>query len=172
MKSTAKLLGFLLCLCSLKPVYSDTQCAGGISGSGLTAQSTVLFVWAKTVDDPSAFPSWTNTLPSTFVNFYQVMSYNQHNITTKNATKNGGFFVSDPGHTISYYKNLWQPGQAYLGPFGIFVEEMLGKVEAEYGAAYFDDVNAIMMMVTDGGVGWYKSGINASGVGYLGVILA
>ncbi len=106
MRFTVKFLTLVIFLYFTKPVYSDTQCAGGISGSGLTAQSTVLFVWAKTVDDPSAFPSWTNTLPSTFVNFYQVMSYNQHNITAKIATKNGGFFVSDPGHTISYYLNF------------------------------------------------------------------
>ena len=51
------------------------------------------------------------------------------------ATKNGGFYVSDPGHTVSYYNHQYQSGQGYLGPWGIFVEEILGKVEADKGAA-------------------------------------
>lgn len=170
MKATVKFSLLVIFLYFGKPAYSDSQCAGGISGSGLAAQNTVLFVWAKTVDDPSTFPSWANTLPSTFVNFYQVMSYNQHSITTKVATKNGEFFVADAGHDVIYYKNLYQQSPAgYDGPYGIFVEEMLVKVEAEYGAAYFDDVDAIMMMITDGGTGWYYPTGNYGGVGNLGV---
>jgi len=92
MKFTAKLLAFLFFLYFIKPVYSDTQCAGGTTGSGVTAQNTVLFVWAKTVDDPSVFPNWASTLPSTLADFYQVMSYNQHTITTKVATKKWRIF--------------------------------------------------------------------------------
>lgn len=169
MNSTIKLLVLLFYLCSLQSVSGDTQCGGSATGSGMAPQNTVLFVWAKTVDDPSTFPNWSNTLPSTLTNFYQVMSYNQHTVTTKIATKNGGFFVPGPGHDVSYYKNLFlQSPQGYVGPFGIFVKEILAKVEAEYGAVYFNDVSVISMMITDGGTGWYFPNINATGVAYLG----
>ena len=146
------------------------DCAGGAAGSGLAPNNTVLIVWAKTIDDPSSFPtSWADSIPTTLVGFYQVMSYGQHTITTKVATKNGGFFVSDAGHTVDYYKGQYQPGQGYDGPYGIFVEEMLTMVENDYGANYFDDVDAIIMMITDGGIGWYYSSGNYTGVGVLGV---
>ncbi len=165
------LLSALFCMCASNLIHAAVECAGGSNGSGLAAQNKVLFVWAKTVDDASSFPSWTNTLSTTLTDFYAVMSYNQHTITTKVATKNGGFFVSDPGHNVDYYKSVFQSGQGYLGPYGIFVEEILQKVEAEYGAIYFDDVDIIMMMITDGGSGWYLAGNpnDYTGVGYLGV---
>ncbi len=139
------------------------------TGSGLAAQNTALMIWAKTCDDANPFPSWANTIPATFTDYYQVMSYNRHRITAKVATRNGGFYVSDPGHTVDYYKNLYsQSGQDYAGPWGIFVKEILAKVENDYGAAYFDDVNLIIMIITDGGPGWYQPYGNFSGIALLG----
>lgn len=168
--NSALMLSALFCIYATVSSYA-ADCAGGMSGTGLAPHNTVLFVWAKTVDDNSAFPSWTNVTPAVFADFYAVMSYNQHTITTRVATQNDGFFVSDFGHTVQYYKDQFQSGQGYLGPYGIFVEEILQKVEIEYGAAYFDDVDVIMMMITDGGFGWYSDdpNLNATGVGYLGV---
>jgi len=126
-------------------------------------------IWAKTCDDASPLPGWANTIPATFTDFYKVMSYNQHTITTKVATSNGEFYVSDPGHTVDYYKNLYsRSGQIYIGPWGIFVKEILAKVENDHGAAYFDDVNLIIMIITDGGRGWYQSFGNFSGMALLG----
>lgn len=172
----ACIITIMLCAVPYQQAVSagtDAICAGGASGPGAASpQSTVLFVWAKTVDDVSSFPSWSTSMPTTLTDFYSVMSYNQHAIITKVATKNGGFFVSDSGHTVPYFKNLFQAGQGYEGPFAIFVEEMLQKVEAEYGSNYFDDVDMIVMMITDGGLGWYYAELpnrNYGGVGLLGV---
>jgi len=155
----------------LQNVHAADQCAENIVGPGSGNQNyTVLVVWAKTSEDVSSFPSWANSIPSTLVDFYKVMSYNQHVITTKIATKNGGFYMSDQGHTVSYYKNQFQQsGSGYVGPWGIFVEEILGKVETDKGANFFDDVDLIMMMVTDGGREWYVPNANATGIAYLGV---
>ncbi len=168
MKHLISLLTFC-CACNVASICFAADCGGGQIGSGLAANNTVLIVWAKTVDDASTFPGWANGIPTTLSNFYSVMSYNQHTITTKVATKNGGFFVSDAGHTVAYYKSIYQSGQGYVGPFAIFVEEMLQKVEAEYGAGYFDNVDAIIMLITDGSTGWYYSTGNYTGVGILGV---
>ncbi len=168
MKHLISLLAFC-CICNAAPICFAADCGGGQIGTGLAANNTVLIVWAKTVDDASTFPNWASGIPAELSNFYSVMSYNQHTITTKVATKNGGFFVSDAGHTVAYYKNIFQSGQGYVGPFAIFVEEMLQKVENEYGASYFDNVDAIVMLITDGGTGWYYSTGNYTGVGILGV---
>ena len=137
------------------------DCAGTGNGVGsLSSQKKVLFVWAKTNGDPSPFPSWANELPATLADFYQVMSYNQHIITTKVAvppsTPNGGFWVSNhsSSHYINQYPNLPLPNP-YVGPWGIFVEEILLQIQQTFGPSYFDDVHVIAPLITDGGPGWY-----------------
>ncbi len=88
----------------------------------------MLIVWAKTYDDGSSFPGWASSIPTTLVDFYELMSYNQHHVTTKAATFNGGFYVSDPGHTVDWYKSQYQQSpNGYLGPWGVFVKEILTK---------------------------------------------
>jgi hypothetical protein len=136
----------------------------------MATENKAMIVWAKTYDDGSSFPNWASSIPLTFTDFFKVMSYNQHTATAKVATNNGGFYVSDQGHTVDYYKNLFPSTQGYDGPWGIFVEEILGKVESDYGADYFDDVDLIMMIITDGGIGWYLPSGNHTGIASLGVV--
>ncbi|NUO80434.1 hypothetical protein HUU05_10190, partial [candidate division KSB1 bacterium] len=153
------------------------DCAGTGNGVGsLSAQKRVLFVWAKTNDDPSAFPNWANGLTTTLSDYYQVMSYDQHTVITKIATPpsdpNGGFWISS--HPVAYYKNQYNPQQpgTYLGPWGIFIEEILLQIQQTKGAVYFDDVDIIMTLGTNGAEGWYYGGNpaeNNTGAGMLGV---
>lgn len=119
------------------------DCAGTGSGVGsLSSQKKVLFVWAKTTDDASVFPNWSNVLPTTLSDFYQVMSYNQHTVTTKIAIPpsypSGGFWVSN--HDVSHYKTQYQSlpsGHSYLGPWGIFVEEIFAQNPANLWSHLF-----------------------------------
>jgi hypothetical protein len=160
-----------------QPVVNGQQCAHdqlsplSKSGDATTSENpTALVVWAKTFDDESPFPDWAPELARTLSDFYDVMSYGNYRITTRVLPAGNSFYRSAPGHTIDFYKEEYKKNiKAYVGPWGVFVEEILTTIETEQGSDYFDDVDVIIMMVTDGNKGWYLASGNYSGIAYLGV---
>jgi len=159
------------------PVVYGQQCAQDYlaplfksANSPAEEHVTALVIWAKTFDDQTEIPEWAPELSSTFSDFYDVMSYGNHKITTRVLPADHGFYRSAPGHTVDYYREAYKENtRRYVGPWGVFVEEILTSVEREQGADYFDDVDVLIMMVTDGSTGWYLSSGNYSGIAYLGV---
>ena len=62
----------------------------------VSAEVRVLIVYAQDSDDHYPLPSTAmrDSIYSRITNFYETMSYGAHQITFKEATHNGGYFVS------------------------------------------------------------------------------
>ncbi len=131
-------------------------------------QITALVVYACDNDDHYALPSraYRKSLYARISDYFDVMSYGKHALTFKEATNGDDFFRSE--QTAGFYKENYDK-QRHVRGFGMFNEEILEKVVAEYGENFFADVDIIILVGTDGGPGWYAQGVNATGFGMLGV---
>ena len=127
-----------------------------------------LVVYAQDSNDHYPFPSKgiRDSIYTRLSGLYNTLSYGSYEILFKEATNNGSYFVSN--HPASYYKEHYERKKHVCG-FAMFNEEILNQVKAQKGDQYFSDVNMIIVAGTDGGRGWYTSGVNATGYGMLGI---
>ena len=132
------------------------------------ARVRALVIYACDVDDAYPFPTRAlrKSIYKRVSGFYKTMSYGKHRISFKEATDDGGFFVSD--HAAGYYKKNYDR-QRHVRGFAMFNEEILEKVRARYGDKYFRDVDMFVVVGTDAGRNWYARNVNATGFGMLGV---
>ena len=127
-----------------------------------------MVIYGKDTDDHYPFPSKAlrDSIYSRISGFYTTMSYGKHKIVFKEVTNDGDFFVSS--HNEPFYRKNYDRKQ-HVHPFGMMNEDLLHKVKAKFGDAYFEDVDMIIIAGTDGGRGWYAQRVNATGFGMLGV---
>lgn len=104
-----------------------------------------MVIYACDVDDAYPFPTRAlrKSIYKRVSGFYKTMSYGKHRISFKEATDDGGFFVSD--HAAGYYKKNYDR-QRHVRGFAMFNEEILEKVRARYGDKYFRDVDMIVVV--------------------------
>ena len=128
----------------------------------------VMVIYGKDTDDHYPFPSKAlrDSIYSRLSGLYLTMSYGKHKIVIKEATNNGDFFVSS--YNQPYYRKNYHR-KRHVHPFGMMNEDLLYKVKAKLGDAYFEGMDMIIVVSTDGGRGWYAQGVNATGFGMLGV---
>ncbi len=131
-----------------------------------------LVVYAQDANDDYPFPpqEFRERLFSRIRDYYQVMSYGQHQLEFIELSNDGGYFTSR--ETSTYYREHFRSGSAsgvhYDGPFALFNEEILHQVIDKFGEKKFVDIDLIIMLGTDGGPDWYLPNVNAMGFARLG----